>query len=111
MLGPILNRMVQKSLETGKFIRTNTKIDKGVVSVSYAAVEKVHKSVEILEPEFLCVGLGETSKLSIKHLHQKDYFNIKIANRTDDKSVDFAKSLGLTAIEFKSFKRISNFLI
>ena len=24
MLGPILNRMVQKSLETGKFIRTNT---------------------------------------------------------------------------------------
>ena len=104
MLGPILNRMVQKSLETGKFIRTNTKIDKGAVSVSYAAVEKVHKSVEILEPEFLCVGLGETSKLSIKHLHQKDYSNIKIANRTDDKSVDFAKSLGLTAIEFKSFK-------
>ncbi|GIR99442.1 MAG: hypothetical protein CM15mP102_02630 [Flavobacteriales bacterium] len=32
MLGPILNRMVQKSLETGKFIRTNTKIDKGAVS-------------------------------------------------------------------------------
>ena len=91
MLGPILNRMVQKSLETGKFIRTNTQIDKGAVSVSYAAVEKVHKSVEILEPEFLCVGLGETSKLSIKHLHQKDYSNIKIANRTDSKSLDFAR--------------------
>ena len=105
MLGPILNRMVQKSLETGKFIRTNTQIDKGAVSVSYAAVEKVHKSVEILEPEFLCVGLGETSKLSIKHLHQKDYSNIKIANRTDSKSVDFAKSLGLSAIEFKLFKK------
>ena len=34
MLGPILNRMVQKSLETGKFIRTNTQLDKGAVSVS-----------------------------------------------------------------------------
>ena len=104
MLGPILNRMVQKSLETGKFIRTNTKIDKGAVSVSYAAVEKIHKSLEILEPKFLCVGLGETSKLSIRHLHQKDYNNIKIANRTYTKSNDFAKSLNLTAIKFESFK-------
>jgi len=104
MLGPILNRMVQKSLETGKFIRTNTKIDKGAVSVSYAAVEKIHNSLEILDPEFLCVGLGETSKLSIKHLHQKDYLNIKIANRTNSKSKDFAKPLGLTPIKFESFK-------
>tara|TARA_B100001057_G_scaffold395972_1_gene405654 strand:- start:5106 stop:6380 length:1275 start_codon:yes stop_codon:yes gene_type:complete len=104
MLGPILNRMVQKSLETGKFIRTNTKIDKGAVSVSYAAVEKIHKSLEILEPKFLCVGLGETSKLSIRHLHQKDYNNIKIANRTYTKSDNFAKSLNLTAIKFESFK-------
>jgi len=104
MLGPILNRMVQKSLETGKFIRTNTKIDKGAVSVSYAAVEKIHKSLEILEPKFLCVGLGETSKLSIRHLHQKDYNNIKIANRTYTKSDVFAKSLNLTAIKFESFK-------
>ena len=104
MLGPILNRMVQKSLETGKFIRTNTKIDKGAVSVSYAAVEKIHNSLEIVDPEFLCVGLGETSKLSIKHLHQKDYLNIKIANRTNSKSKDFAKPLGLTPIKFESFK-------
>ena len=104
MLGPILNRMVQKSLETGKFIRTNTKIDKGAVSVSYAAVEKIHNSLEIVDPEFLCVGLGETSKLSIKHLHQKDYLNIKIANRTNSKSKDFAKPLSLTPIKFESFK-------
>ena len=102
MLGPILNRMVQKSLETGKFIRTNTQIDKGAVSVSYAAVEKVHKSVEILEPNFM--GLGETSKLSIKHLHQKDYSNIKIANRTDI-NFRFCKISRSYCIEFKLFKK------
>ena len=104
MLGPILNRMVQKSLETGKFIRTNTKIDKGALSVSYAAVEKIHKTLKIDNPEFLCVGLGETSKLSIKHLHQKNYTKIKIANRTFKKSIDFAKSLNINAIKFESFK-------
>ena len=105
MLGPILNRMVQKSLETGKFIRTNTKIDKGALSVSYAAVEKIHKTLKIDNPEFLCVGLGETSKLSIKHLHQKNYTKIKIANRTFKKSSDFAKSLNINAIKFESFKK------
>jgi len=105
MLGPILNRMVQKSLETGKFIRTNTKIDKGALSVSYAAVEKIHKTLKIDSPEFLCVGLGETSKLSIKHLHQKNYTNIKIANRTFKKSSEFAKSLNINAIKFEAFKK------
>ena len=105
MLGPILNRMVQKSLETGKFIRTNTKIDKGALSVSYAAVEKIHKMLKIDNPEFLCVGLGETSKLSIKHLHQKNYTKIKIANRTFKKSSEFAKSLNINAIKFESFKK------
>ena len=105
MLGPILNRMVQKSLETGKFIRTNTKIDKGALSVSYAAVEKIHKTLKIDNPEFLCVGLGETSKLSIKHLHQKNYTNIKIANRTFKKSSEFSKSLNINAIKFEAFKK------
>ena len=105
MLGPILNRMVQKSLETGKFIRTNTKIDKGALSVSYAAVEKIHKTLKIDNPEFLCVGLGETSKLSIKHLHQKNYTNINIANRTFKKSSEFAKLLNINAIKFEAFKK------
>lgn len=105
MLGPILNRMVQKSLETGKFIRTNTKIDKGALSVSYAAIEKIHKTLKIDNPEFLCVGLGETSKLSIKHLHQKNYTKIKIANRTFKKSSEFAKSLNINAIKFETFKK------
>jgi glutamyl-tRNA reductase len=97
--------MVQKSLETGKFIRTNTKIDKGALSVSYAAVEKIHKTLKIDNPEFLCVGLGETSKLSIKHLHQKNYTKIKIANRTFKKSSEFAKSLNINAIKFEAFKK------
>ena len=65
MLGPILKRMFQKSLETGKFIRTNTKIGKGAVSVSYAAVEKIHKDLNISNPKFLCVGLGETSQFGL----------------------------------------------
>ena len=104
MLGPILKRMFQKSLETGKFIRTNTKIGKGAVSVSYAAVEKIHKDLNISNPKFLCVGLGETSQLSIRHLHQKGYPNLKITNRTNKKASEFASELGYSSVGFNSFK-------
>ena len=104
MLGPILKRMFQKSLETGKFIRTNTKIGKGAVSVSYAAVEKLHKDLNISNPKFLCVGLGETSQLSIRHLHQKGYPNLKITNRTNKKASEFASELGYSSVDFSLFK-------
>ena len=104
MLGPILKRMFQKSLETGKFIRTNTKIGKGAVSVSYAAVEKIHKDLNISNPKFLCVGLGETSQLSIRHLHQKGYSNLKITNRTNKKASEFASELGYSSVDFSLFK-------
>ncbi len=104
MLGPILGRMIQKSLETGKHIRTNTDIGRGAVSVSYAAVEQITKKYDLSESNFLCVGLGETSKLSIRHLHQKNIKKIKITNRTESKSNDFCKELGYECVKFENFK-------
>ena len=108
MLGPILKRMIQKALETGKYIRTNTGIDKGAVSVSYAAVEQITKKHKLTNSKFLCVGLGETSKLSLKHLHQKKIKNIKISNRSKEKGTKFCKELGYEFIDFNEFKNEIN---
>ena len=105
MLGPIIKRMIQKSLETGKYIRTNTDIGRGAVSVSYAAVEQITKKYDLTKSNFLCVGLGETSKLSIRHLHQKKIKNIKICNRTESKAKLFSKELGYSSVKFEDFKK------
>ena len=104
MLGPILKRMIQKALETGKYIRTNTGIDKGAVSVSYAAVEQITKKYDLKNSKFLCVGLGETSKLSVKHLHQKNIKKIKISNRSKEKGIKFCEDLGYEFVDFNNFK-------
>ena len=40
-----------------------------------------------------------------RHLHQKKISNIKIANRTDKKAVEFSKELNLDTIKFKNFKK------
>ena len=105
MLGPILGRMIQKSLETGKYIRTNTEIGRGAVSVSYAAVEQITNNYDLKNAKFLCVGLGETSKLSIRHLHQKGIKKIKITNRTKSKLNSFCTELGYESILFEDYKK------
>ena len=105
MLGPILGRMIQKSLETGKYIRTNTEIGRGAVSVSYAAVEQITNKYDLKNSKFLCVGLGETSKLSIRHLHQKGISKIKITNRTKSKLDSFCSELGYESIPFDNYKK------
>ena len=105
MLGPILGRMIQKSLETGKYIRTNTEIGRGAVSVSYAAVEQITNNYDLKNAKFLCVGLGETSKLSIRHLHQKGIKKIKITNRTKSKLNAFCKELSYESILFTDYKK------
>ena len=105
MLGPILGRMIQKSLETGKYIRTNTEIGRGAVSVSYAAVEQITNNYDLKNAKFFCVGLGETSKLSIRHLHQKGIKKIKITNRTKSKLNAFCTELGYESILFEDYKK------
>jgi glutamyl-tRNA reductase len=104
MLGPILDRMFQKSIETGKFVRTNTLIGKGAISVSYAAVEIISKKYELKNSKILCVGAGETSKLSVNHLLNKDIKNIFVTNRNKKRGEKFAKHFDLKLVPFENLK-------
>ena len=104
MLGPIINRMVQKAFETGKFIRTYTNIDKGAMSVSYAAVEKVAQKFDILKIKTLCVGAGETGALSVQYLKKKGCKDISITNRTFSKSEKLANQHNINIIHFDELK-------
>ena len=104
MLGPILDRMFQKSIETGKFVRTNTEIGKGAISVSYAAVEIISKKYELKNSKILCVGAGETSKLSVSHLLNKDIRNIIVTNRNKKRGEHFAKNFSLEVVPFENLK-------
>tara|TARA_B100000683_G_C12509812_1_gene560310 strand:- start:9205 stop:10410 length:1206 start_codon:yes stop_codon:yes gene_type:complete len=95
MLSPILERMIQKSLNASKLIRTKTKIDKGAVSVSYAAVEKINKKYSKKSISIVNVGTGKTGELTLKHLIKKKYENIQILNRTINKSKKISEKLNL----------------
>ena len=104
MLGPIISRMVQKAFETGKYIRTNTDIDKGAMSVSYAAVEKAAQQFDVSKIKTLCVGAGETGTLSVQHMYKKGCKDITITNRTFEKAEQLANQFNIKAIPFQELK-------
>ena len=105
MLSPTLERMIQKSLEVSKFIRNNTSIDKGGISVSSAAIDQIGDIKNARYLSILCVGAGRTSKLSVQQLVSKKFKNIFITNRTKANVDPLIEKFKLKYIEYKSWKK------
>ncbi|RKD88204.1 glutamyl-tRNA reductase [Mangrovibacterium diazotrophicum] len=91
-VGKVLTRLFHKALETGKLVRSNTKMSTGAFSVSYAAVEKCNNQFKNLKDKnILLIGAGETGELVIKNLYKKGCKNITVTNRTITKAEELAK--------------------
>lgn len=101
-----LTRLFTKSFEANKKIRTQTKINQGAFSVSYAAVEKCMVVFpDIVQQHILLVGAGETGELTLKSLLKKGCKNIVIANRTHKKAIDLANQYNVNAIPFEELEK------
>ena len=95
MLSSVLDRMIQKSLNASKLIRTKTNIGKGAVSVSYAAVEKINSIYKNKSTSIISVGAGNTGQLALESLIKKKYEDIQVLNRTITKSKKIAEKFSL----------------
>ncbi|HJL92334.1 MAG TPA: glutamyl-tRNA reductase [Woeseiaceae bacterium] len=90
-----------------KKIRTNTKIGKGPVSVSYAAVTLANQFFSKLENQTaLLIGAGTSIELVAKHLSNKNIDKLFIANRSFDKAQELAKKYNGYAIELSNLKGV-----
>jgi glutamyl-tRNA reductase len=78
----------------GKRARSETKINKGAVSIGSAAVD-LAKSVlkDLGDKKILIVGAGDMGKLITKSLSELKTSEIVVANRTYEKGADLAKEL------------------
>lgn len=104
-VGTILTKLFQTALHTGKRARTETEIGYGAVSVSYAAVELATKIFDDLsQRKALLIGVGETGKLTAKHLVGKQIGKLYLANRTRQHAENVASQLGGQVVEFDALK-------
>jgi len=102
-----LDRLFSKSLEAGKKIRTETKLNQGAFSVSYAGIEKcLSVFPDITKRSILLVGAGETGELTLKTLIKKGCENILITNRTLDRSQKLAKKYNVKAGAYEELENL-----
>ncbi len=98
-VGPLLDRLVDRALRTGKRARAETSVSGGIVSVASAAVELLRTELTSLAGrQVLVVGAGETARLVARQLGQARLSGLLIANRTLEAAADIAASVGGAAL-------------
>lgn len=99
--GLILNQLFEKAFSVAKRVRTETQLGEHAVSVSFAAVELARKIFHKLEGKsVLLIGAGEMSELAARHLLAQGVKAVLVANRTYERAVALAESLGGRAVDF-----------
>lgn len=96
---PILNRLFQEAIRTGKAIRTDTALCKGAVSVSLAAAELAKKIfANFSKVRVLLVGAGETAELTAVHLREMGVVDFVVANRGEKRRNELMQKFNASGI-------------
>ncbi len=87
-----LSKLFDDALKAGKQVRTETALNKGAVSISYAGVELAARKLHHLSTHpVLLVGAGQTSELTLRNLIKKSCSIFTIVNRTREKAEELAE--------------------
>ncbi|MEI7830313.1 MAG: glutamyl-tRNA reductase [Prolixibacteraceae bacterium] len=95
-----LSKLFDDALKAGKQVRTETALNLGAVSISYAGVELASKKLHHLNTHpVLLVGAGQTSELTIQNLIKKSCSLFTIVNRTREKAEELAEKYHASVAE------------
>lgn len=105
--GMILEKAFMKAINTGRRVRTETRINEGSVSVSSAAVDLAAKELGSLDSiKTLIIGAGETGSMAAETLRRKSTAPIIVANRTFEKGKALAEKVSGKPIRFNRIQHI-----
>ncbi len=91
----VLNRLLHKTFQVAKRVRSETNIGGAAVSISYAAVELARKIFDDLGGlNALLLGAGEMAELAAEHLLGNGVARVLVANRTLERAVELNRRLG-----------------
>jgi len=105
--GKVLGRLLNSAVMAGKFIRSETEIAKGAVSISSAAVElAMIKAVEDLHrplPQLrvAVIGAGKMSRLLLTHLASHGVSKVTLLNRSRPRAEELAAEYPDVDVEVK----------
>src|SRR5688572_24553862 len=93
--GPLLSRLFQAAIHTGKRARTETAISRSPVSISSLAASLCEGAVsELRAAQVVILGAGEMAELVIEALRRRGAEKILLLNRTPERVRELAKRRG-----------------
>ncbi len=107
--GPILERLFNYAVVTGKRARHETSISRGAGSISHAAVELARSTLGGLRGQRgLVIGLGEMGKLVARNLASHGLTDLCLCNRSPERSAELARQLHASEV---GWDRLDNELV
>lgn len=104
--GPLLSRLFQSALHTGKRSRTETAISHNPASISSVAVHFANEIVTNLEnAQIVIVGAGEMAELSVEALRKRGANRITVVNRTLERAALLAERWHGKALTFEKLSQ------
>jgi glutamyl-tRNA reductase len=101
--GPVLHRLFQRALRTGKRVRSETGIGRGAASLASASVAMLQREIGGLgEVSALVLGAGDTGALMARLLVKAGIGRLLVANRTLATAEELARELGVEACDLGS---------
>lgn len=102
-VGPVLSRLFQSALHTGKRARTETAIGHNPASISSVAVSLAEGAVHDLpSARILVLGAGEMAELAVEALRKRGVNDIQVVNRTLERARLLAGRWGGKADTFEN---------
>ena len=99
----ILEKAFMCAINTGRKVRSETRIDEGSLSISSAAVDLAAKELgDLKSKKALVIGAGEAGSIAAETLRRRGAKSVQVANRTYDKAVELAAKVSGEAVEFDS---------
>lgn len=103
-VGPVLNRVFQKTFQYAKYIRSHTAITEGQISVANVAVDLATKIFgNLADARILLLGAGEIGEKTAKAFLSRGANTLTVASRRLERARELASALGATALPFEQW--------
>jgi len=104
--GRYLHRLFQRAFRVAKYVRTNTEITRGAVSVGSVAVDLAQKIFGDLQNcKVLVLGAGETSERTARALVSRGVTDLRVSNRSRERAEELALAVSGRAIPFAEWRQ------
>lgn len=102
--GGVLNKAFQRAFNVAKYVRTETQIQRGTVSVASVAVDLAEKIFDTLKGRVVMVlGAGDTSEKTARAFLSRGAGRLLVSNRTLERAEALASELGGKAVPFDAW--------